>query len=82
VVAQPDARWGEVPCAFVELKQGIDAPAERELITFCRERLAHYKCPVRIVYGTLPKTGTGKIQKFRLRAQAGSREAITKPSHA
>jgi fatty-acyl-CoA synthase len=82
VVAQPDARWGEVPCAFVELKQGVDAPAERELITFCRERLAHYKCPVRIVYGTLPKTGTGKIQKFRLRAQAGSREAITKPSHA
>jgi fatty-acyl-CoA synthase len=82
VVAQPDARWGEVPCAFVELKQGVAAPSERELITFCRERLAHYKCPVRIVYGVLPKTGTGKIQKFRLRTQAGSREAITKLSQA
>jgi fatty-acyl-CoA synthase len=82
VVAQADARWGEVPCAFVELRQGVNAPSERELITFCRERLAHYKCPARIVYGALPKTGTGKIQKFRLRAQAGSREAITKLSDA
>ena len=82
VVAQPDARWGEVPCAFVELKQGFEAPSERELIRFCRERLAHYKCPVSIVYGALPRTGTGKIQKFRLRAIAGSREAITKLSQA
>ena len=82
VVAQPDAKWGEVPCAFVELRQGINEPSERELLTFCRERLAHYKCPVRVIYGTLPKTGTGKIQKFRLRALAGSREAITKLSGA
>jgi fatty-acyl-CoA synthase len=81
VVAQPDAKWGEVPCAFIELKPGVEAPAERELISFCRERLAHYKCPARIVYCTLPKTGTGKIQKYRLREEAGSREAITKLSH-
>jgi fatty-acyl-CoA synthase len=82
VVAQPDTKWGEVPCAFVELRQGIETPSEQELISFCRERLAHYKCPVRIVYCVLPKTGTGKIQKFRLRTQASSRETITKMSHA
>jgi fatty-acyl-CoA synthase len=82
VVAQPDARWGEVPCAFVELRHGVETPSERELISFCRERLAHFKCPASIVYCVLPKTGTGKIQKFRLRTQAGSREAITKLSHA
>jgi fatty-acyl-CoA synthase len=66
----------------VELRQGIETPSERELISFCRERLTHCKCPVRIVYCVLPKTGTGKIQKFRLRTQAGSREADTKLSHA
>jgi fatty-acyl-CoA synthase len=77
VVAQPDARWGESPCAFIELKPGAPVPDEAEIISFCRERLAHYKCPVRVVYGVLPKTGTGKIQKFRLRELAGSREAIT-----
>ncbi|WP_213309111.1 AMP-binding protein [Paraburkholderia sacchari] len=76
VVAQPDPRWGEVPCAFVELKQGVKAPTEQELIAFCREQLAHYKCPARVLYCVLPKTGTGKIQKFKLREQAGSREAI------
>lgn len=77
VVAQPDAKWGESPCAFIELKPGVAAPDEAEIIRFCRERLAHYKCPVRVIYGALPKTGTGKIQKFRLRELAGSREAIT-----
>ncbi|MCR4471562.1 MULTISPECIES: AMP-binding protein [unclassified Burkholderia] len=77
VVAQPDAKWGESPCAFIELKPGAAAPDEAEIIRFCRERLAHYKCPVRVVYGVLPKTGTGKIQKFRLRELVGSREAIT-----
>ncbi|PXX37075.1 MULTISPECIES: acyl-CoA synthetase [Burkholderia] len=76
VVAQPDARWGESPCAFIELKPGASVPDEAEIIGFCRERLAHYKCPVRVVYGVLPKTGTGKIQKFRLRELVGSREAI------
>ncbi|MBT0961218.1 AMP-binding protein [Denitromonas iodatirespirans] len=77
VVAQPDAKWGETPCAFIELKPGVAAPAEAEVIGFCRERLAHYKCPTRVIIGTLPKTGTGKIQKFKLREISGSREAIT-----
>jgi len=77
VVAQPDGKWGEVPCAFIELKPGIAAPGEAEIIAFCRERLAHFKCPRRVVFmDTLPKTGTGKIQKFRLRELARSREAI------
>jgi len=82
VVAQPHAKWGETPCAFIELKPGVEAPTESEVITFCRERLAHYKCPVRVVFGSLPKTGTGKIQKFRLREIAGSREAITELARA
>ncbi|WP_454743004.1 AMP-binding protein [Cupriavidus necator] len=77
VVAQPHPKWGESPCAFIELKSGVAAPTEAEVISFCRSRLAHYKCPVRVVYGALPKTGTGKIQKFRLRELARSREAIT-----
>jgi fatty-acyl-CoA synthase len=78
VVAQPDPRWGEVPCAFVELKPGVPAVAEAEIIAFCRDRLAHFKCPRRVVFTALPRTATGKIQKFRLREQAGSREAITR----
>lgn len=78
VVAQPDERWGEVPCAFVELKPGVDTVSESELIAFCRSQLAHFKCPRRVVFDTLPKTATGKIQKFRLRDIAGSREAITR----
>ncbi|MGO4158985.1 AMP-binding protein [Cupriavidus sp. YAF13] len=77
VVAQPHPKWGESPCAFIELKDGYAEPSEAEVIAFCRDRLAHYKCPVRVVYGALPKTGTGKIQKFRLREMARSREAIT-----
>ena len=77
VVAQPDETWGEVPCVFIELKAGVAAPSEQEIISFCRERLAHFKCPRRVIFSSLPKTATGKIQKFRLRQQAGSREAIT-----
>lgn len=80
VVAQPDDRWGEVPCAFVELKPGADAVSEMELIAFCRSHLAHFKCPRRVVFDALPKTATGKIQKFRLRDIAGSRDAITRLS--
>jgi fatty-acyl-CoA synthase len=66
VVAVPDERWGEVPKAFVALRPGASV-VERELIDFCRERLAHFKCPKAIEFGELPKTSTGKIQKFRLR---------------
>jgi fatty-acyl-CoA synthase len=62
----PDERWGEVPKAFVALRPGASV-VERELIDFCRERLAHFKCPKAIEFGELPKTSTGKIQKFRLR---------------
>jgi len=78
VVAQPDEKWGEVPCVFVELRQGVAAPSEEEIIAFCRQRLAHFKCPRRVIFNELPKTATGKIQKFRLRQEAGSREAITR----
>ncbi len=78
VVAQQDDRWGEVPCAFVELKPGADPVTESDLIAFCRSHLAHFKCPRRVVFDALPKTATGKIQKFRLREIAGSRDAITR----
>ncbi|HEX7908969.1 MAG TPA: AMP-binding protein [Paraburkholderia sp.] len=78
VVAQPDDKWGETPCAFIELKQDAADITEQDVISFCRERLAHFKCPRRVIFGELPKTATGKIQKFRLREQAGSRVAITR----
>jgi len=71
VVAKPDDKWGEVPCAFVELKPGRDA-SEDTLIAFCRDRLAGFKCPKRVVFQELPKTSTGKIQKFLLRDAAKS----------
>jgi len=69
VVAKPDQRWGETPCAFVTLKDGAAAEAT-EIIAFCRERMAHFKAPRHIVFGPLPKTATGKIQKFVLRERA------------
>ncbi|MHA6344643.1 AMP-binding protein [Roseivivax sp. CAU 1761] len=69
VVAQPDEKWGEVPCAFVELKDGATLD-EAELIAWTRERLAGFKTPKRVVFDELPKTSTGKIQKFQLRARA------------
>jgi fatty-acyl-CoA synthase len=69
VVARPDDKWGETPCAFVELKPGKSATAE-ELISWCREHLAGYKIPRTIVFEDLPKTSTGKIQKFVLRDRA------------
>ncbi len=75
VVAQPDPKWGETPCAFVELKDGASA-TEDEVIAFCRDRMARFKTPKRVVFGTLPKTSTGKIQKFVLREQAKSASAI------
>jgi len=69
VVARPDDKWGEVPCAFVELKPGTAATAE-ELIAHCRAHLAGFKTPKLVVFSDLPKTSTGKIQKFELRAVA------------
>ena len=69
VVAKPDETWGEVPCAFVELKPDAD-PTEEELIRFCRGHLAGFKTPKRVIFEELPKTSTGKIQKFQLRERA------------
>ena len=66
VVAVPDDHWGERPKAFVTLKEGATV-SEAELIAFCRERLAHFKCPDAVAFGPLPKTSTGKVQKFVLR---------------
>ncbi len=70
VVARPDDKWGETPCAFVELREGASATAE-ELIAWSRDNLAHFKCPRHVVFGELPKTSTGKIKKFVLREMAG-----------
>ena len=67
VVAKPDEKWGETPCAFVELKNPEAGITAEEIITFCRDNLAHFKCPKSVVFGPLPKTSTGKIQKFKLR---------------
>jgi fatty-acyl-CoA synthase len=75
VVAVPDAKWGEVPCAVVELRDGVTATPE-EIIEFCRGHMARYKVPKQIVFGVLPKTSTGKIQKFQLRQQFRSAAAI------
>ena len=76
VVAQPDAKWGEVPCAFVELKAGATA-TEADIIAFCREHMPGFKTPKKVVFSAIPKTSTGKIQKFMLRDQAKSATAIS-----
>jgi fatty-acyl-CoA synthase len=70
VVGRPDEKWGETPVAFIELKPGLPAPTPADIIAFCREHLAHYKCPRHVVFGEVPKTSTGKIQKFVLRERA------------
>ncbi len=75
VVAAPDAKWGEVPCAFIELREGASVSAD-ELRAHCREHLAGFKVPKQFVFGPVPKTNTGKIQKFLLRQQAKSASAI------
>jgi fatty-acyl-CoA synthase len=67
VVARPDEKWGETPCAFLELKPDAARPDDKAMVAFCRERLAHFKVPKTFIYGALPKTSTGKIQKFMLR---------------
>jgi fatty-acyl-CoA synthase len=75
VVAKADARWGETPCAFVELKAGAVVTAE-DIVAHCKKHLAGFKVPRSVVFGELPKTSTGKIQKFELRKQSGAAEAI------
>ena len=69
VVARPDEKWGETPCAFIELKPGATATGD-EIIDWCREHLARYKCPRHVIFAEIPKTSTGKIQKFQLRERA------------
>ena len=69
VVSKPDEKWGEVPCAFVELKDGKKT-TQTEIINFCKKHLANFKCPKFVVIGLLPKTSTGKIKKFELREKA------------
>jgi fatty-acyl-CoA synthase len=75
VVAMPDEKWGETPCAFVELKPNTKI-TEQEIIAFCRQHLAKFKAPRAVVFGELPKTSTGKVQKFVLREKAKSTSAI------
>ncbi|HRO80988.1 MAG TPA: acyl-CoA synthetase [Alicycliphilus denitrificans] len=75
VVAKPDEKWGETPCAFVELKAGAQTTPE-DIVAHCKKHLAGFKVPRAVVFGELPKTSTGKIQKFELRRQAGSAAAI------
>ena len=70
VVARPDEKWGETPCAFVTLKPGKEDTTAEEIIQFCRDNMAHYKAPKTVVFEELPKTSTGKIQKFALRDRA------------
>jgi fatty-acyl-CoA synthase len=70
VVARPDEKWGETPCAFITLKDNTDEIQEQDIISFCRDNMAHFKAPKTVVFGPLPKTSTGKIQKFILRQQA------------
>jgi fatty-acyl-CoA synthase len=76
VVARPDAKWGETPCAFIALKEGASA-TEDEIIAFCRQNMAHFKVPKTVIFGALPKTSTGKLQKYRLRERA---RALSQPA--
>ncbi|TMJ61725.1 MAG: acyl-CoA synthetase [Alphaproteobacteria bacterium] len=76
VVAKPDSKWGEVPCAFIELKENART-SEAEIIAFCRSHMSGFKTPKAVVFGPIPKTSTGKIQKFMLRTQVDSAKAIS-----
>jgi fatty-acyl-CoA synthase len=76
VVAKPDSKWGEVPCAFIELKDNART-TEAEIIAFCRDQMPGFKTPKAVVFGPIPKTSTGKIQKFMLRDQVNSAKAIS-----
>ena len=70
VVACPDEKWGETPCAFVTIKPGARNITEADLIVFCRENMAHFKVPKHVIFGNISKTVTGKVQKFSLRKLA------------
>jgi fatty-acyl-CoA synthase len=70
VVARPDDKWGETPCAFVTLKHGAPPTGPDDIVAWCRDHIAHFKVPRTVVFGELPKTSTGKIQKFVLRERA------------
>jgi len=72
VVAKLDDKWGETPCAFVTIKPGAGSVSEKEIIEFCRDNLAHFKCPKIVIFTELPKTSTGKVQKFKLREIANN----------
>ena len=75
VVAKPDKKWGETPCAFIELKSQDDSISEKDIISFCKETLAGFKCPKKVVFTELPKTSTGKILKYELREMAKAADA-------
>ena len=75
VVAKPDEKWGETPCAFIELKSQDDSISEKDIISFCKETLAGFKCPKKVVFTELPKTSTGKILKYELREMAKATDA-------
>ena len=75
VVAKPDEKWGETPCAFIELKDQNDSVSEGDIISFCKETLAGFKCPKKVVFTELPKTSTGKILKYELREMAKATDA-------
>jgi len=76
-VARPDDHWGETPCAFVTLKDGHEA-SEQEIIMFCRSHLPHFMAPKSVVFEELPKTATGKVQKFILREKAKAMGSLSK----
>jgi fatty-acyl-CoA synthase len=82
VVARPDAQWGERPCAFVCLRPGAPELSAGEIIAWCRENLAHFKVPGTVVFGPLPKTSTGKIQKYLLRERARQLDTASSASSA
>ena len=75
VVAKPDEKWGETPCAFIELKNQDDNVTEKDIISFCKETLAGFKCPKKVIFTELPKTSTGKILKYELREMAKNADA-------
>ena len=77
VVARPDEKWGETPCAFVTMKPDAPSRTEDEIINYCRENIAKFKAPKTIIFCDLPKTATGKIQKFKLRVQADELGSLT-----